>query len=108
MLVSLDPAQGNVCIYYLGFSLDWRPDGWPGKTLKGDSYGPFMDIAMGIGGAVAAGIIMRSAGFGGYGGTAITTLVAMMGAVLLTLLVGFVNGRAVRPAALRIWAKLGW
>jgi len=36
---------------------------------------------------------MRSAGFSDYRGTIYTTLVAIVGAVLLTLLVGFVNGR---------------
>jgi uncharacterized membrane protein YeaQ/YmgE (transglycosylase-associated protein family) len=74
---------------FVGLAAGWLA----GKTLKGNSYGPFMDIAMGIGGAVAAGFIMRSAGFAGYRGTAITTLVAVIGAVLLTLLAGFVNGR---------------
>ena len=68
--------------------------GWSiGKILKGNGYGPVMDIAMGIGGAVTGGLLMQSAGFGGYGGTIITTLVAMIGAVLVTLLAGFVNGR---------------
>ena len=68
--------------------------GWlAGKILTGDSYGPFMDIAMGIGGSVTGGVLMRSAGLRGYGGTLITTLVAMTGAVLLTLLAGLVNGR---------------
>jgi uncharacterized membrane protein YeaQ/YmgE (transglycosylase-associated protein family) len=52
-----------------------------------------MDIAMGIGGAVAGGLLMRSAGFGGYAGTIMTTLVAMIGAALMTLLAGLVNGR---------------
>ena len=52
-----------------------------------------MDIVLGIGGAVAGGFLMRSAGFSGYWGTIYTTLVAIVGAVLLTLLVGFVNGR---------------
>lgn len=64
-----------------------------GKILKGDGYGPVMDIVMGIGGAVVGGLLMRSVGLGGYGGTIITTLVAMIGAVLLTLLAGLVNGR---------------
>jgi len=36
---------------------------------------------------------MSSAGLGGYGGTIITTLVAMVGAVLLTVLAPYVNGR---------------
>jgi uncharacterized membrane protein YeaQ/YmgE (transglycosylase-associated protein family) len=52
-----------------------------------------MDIVIGIGGAVGGGFLMRSAGFSGYRGTIYTTLAAIIGAVLLTLLVGFVNGR---------------
>jgi uncharacterized membrane protein YeaQ/YmgE (transglycosylase-associated protein family) len=68
--------------------------GWlAGKILKGDGYGPFMDILMGIGGAVAGGLLMRSAGIRGYGGTIITTLVATISATLLTLVAGFVNGK---------------
>jgi uncharacterized membrane protein YeaQ/YmgE (transglycosylase-associated protein family) len=68
--------------------------GWlGGKILKGDGYGRFMDIAMGIGGAVASGILMQSAGLRGTVGAISTTLVAMIGAVVLTLLAGFVNGR---------------
>ena len=81
-------------MYLLSWIVVGLAAGWlAGKTLKGDTYGPLMDIAMGVGGAVAAGFIMRSVGFSGYGGTAITTLVAIVGAVLLTLLAGFVNGR---------------
>jgi len=76
---------------FLGVAAGWLA----GKTLKGDAYGPFMDIIIGVGGAVAAGFIMRSAGFTGYRGIILTTFVAMIGAVLLTLLVGFVNGRRV-------------
>lgn len=68
--------------------------GWlAGKILKGDGYGPLMDIAMGICGAVAGGLLIGSAGFIGYRGPVVTTLVAMIGAVLLTLLAGFVTGR---------------
>lgn len=67
--------------------------GWlAGKILKGDGYGPLMDIAMGICVAIAGGLLIESAGFHGYRGTIVTTLVAMIGAVLLTLLAGFLNG----------------
>jgi uncharacterized membrane protein YeaQ/YmgE (transglycosylase-associated protein family) len=70
--------------------------GWfAGKILKGDGYGPVMDIAMGICGAVAGGLLIQSAGFDGNRGTIVTTLVAVVGAVLLTLLAGFVNGRRI-------------
>jgi uncharacterized membrane protein YeaQ/YmgE (transglycosylase-associated protein family) len=52
-----------------------------------------MDIVIDVDGAVGGGFLMRSAGFSGYQGAIYTTLVAIIGAVLLTLLVGFVNGR---------------
>lgn len=73
----------------IGIGAGW----WGGRILKGDGYGKFMDIAMGIGGAVASGILMQSSGLRGTLGAVSTTLVAMIGAVLLTLLAGFVNGR---------------
>jgi len=50
---------------------------------------------MGAGGGVVGGLVMRSAGFVGYGGTVITALVAMVGAVILTMLTAYVNGRRV-------------
>ena len=81
-------------MYLLSWIIVGLVAGWSaGKILKGNTYGPLMDIGMGVAGAVAAGFIMRSAGLRGYGGMVITTLVAMIGAVLLTLLAGFVNGR---------------
>jgi uncharacterized membrane protein YeaQ/YmgE (transglycosylase-associated protein family) len=68
--------------------------GWSiGKILKGNGYGPAMDIAMGIAGAVAGGLFMRAADLDGYVGVILTTFVAMIGAVLMTLLMGLVNGR---------------
>jgi uncharacterized membrane protein YeaQ/YmgE (transglycosylase-associated protein family) len=75
--------------------------GWfGGKILKGNTYGPTMDIGMGISGAVAGGLLMQSAGFSGYKGIIFTTLVAMIGAVVVTLLAGFVNGRRMRAQQL--------
>ena len=80
-------------MYFLSWIIVGLVAGWSaGKILKGNTYGPFMDIAMGICGAMAGGMLMRS-GFAGYGGTIITTVVALIGAVLLTLLAGLVNGR---------------
>lgn len=66
-----------------------------GKSLKGNGYGPLMDVAMGIGGAVAGGFLMRSVGISGFGGTLLTLTVAIACAVLLTALVAFANGRRV-------------
>ena len=70
--------------------------GWgAGRVFQGNGYGPFMDILMGIGGAVVGGLLTRSVGFGGYGGTIITTLVAMITAALVTMVAAYVNGRRV-------------
>jgi uncharacterized membrane protein YeaQ/YmgE (transglycosylase-associated protein family) len=81
-------------MYFLSWIIIGLVAGWSArKVLKGNGSGPLMDIVIGIGGAVAGGFLMRSAGFFGYRGTIYTTLVAIVGAVLLTLFVGFVNGR---------------
>jgi uncharacterized membrane protein YeaQ/YmgE (transglycosylase-associated protein family) len=83
-------------MYFLSWIIVGLVVGWlSGKILSGNGYGPFMDIVMGIGGAVAGGLLMQSVGLGGYQGTIATTLIALIGAVLLTLLAGFVNGRRI-------------
>ena len=83
-------------MYLLAWIVIGAVVGWgTGKVFQGNGYGPFMDILMGVGGSVVGGLAMRSVGLGGYGGTIITTLVAMVGAVLLTVLVAYVNGRRI-------------
>ncbi len=74
---------------FIGLVVGWAA----GRILQGESHGRSMDILMGVGAAVAGGFLMRSAGFGGYGGAIVTTIVAMIGAVLLTVLTAYVNGR---------------
>src|SRR5438477_3712589 len=53
---------------------------------RGSGYGPFLDIVIGIIGAIVGGWIMRAVGFQGQGGMLYTILVAIGGAVVLTLL----------------------
>ena len=61
--------------------------GWvTGKLMRGSGYGTFMDIVIGIVGAIVGGWIMRAVGFQGQGGMLYTILVAIGGAVVLTLL----------------------
>jgi uncharacterized membrane protein YeaQ/YmgE (transglycosylase-associated protein family) len=70
--------------------------GWgAGRVFQGNGYGPLMDILMGVGGAIVGGLLTRSVGFGGNGGTVITALVAMFSAALLTVLAAYVNGRRI-------------
>jgi uncharacterized membrane protein YeaQ/YmgE (transglycosylase-associated protein family) len=83
-------------MHFLSWIIVGLVAGWSaGKALRGRAYGPYTDIAMGICGAVAGGALIELADFRGYGGTIVTTLVAMISAVLLTLLVGLVNGRRI-------------
>lgn len=83
-------------MYLLAWIVIGAVVGWgAGKVFQGNGYGPLMDIFMGVGGGVVGGFAMNSVGLGGYGGTIITTLVAMVGAVLLTVLAAYVNGRRI-------------
>lgn len=67
--------------------------GWAtGKMMRGSGYGVFMDLIVGIAGAVIGGWIMRSLGFAGQGGMIYTILVAIGGAVLLTAIIRLITG----------------
>jgi len=50
-----------------------------------------MEIVLGIIGAVVGGFIMRTLGFAGQGGMIYTIIVAVIGAVILTLIVRLVK-----------------
>ena|ERR1700693_242437 len=75
--------------------------GWgTGKAIHGNGYGPFRDVVLGMGGGVVGGFLMNTQSVGGYSGTILTTMVAMIGAVLLTMLVGFSERRRVYARAI--------
>jgi len=84
-------------VYVLAWIVAGAVVGWgAGRIFQGNGYGPLLDILMGVGGAIVGGFAMSSTVLGGYGGTIITILVAMVGAVLLTLCLAlYVNGRRV-------------
>jgi uncharacterized membrane protein YeaQ/YmgE (transglycosylase-associated protein family) len=70
--------------------------GWgAGRVFQGNGYGPLMDTLMGIGGGIVGGFLTRVAGFEGYGGTIVTSLVAMVGAMFLTAFAAYINGRRI-------------
>jgi uncharacterized membrane protein YeaQ/YmgE (transglycosylase-associated protein family) len=70
--------------------------GWgAGRVFQGNGYGPFMDMLMGVVGAVAGGFLIRSAGIRGFGGAIVTTMVAVIGAALMAVLAAYVNGRRI-------------
>jgi uncharacterized membrane protein YeaQ/YmgE (transglycosylase-associated protein family) len=71
--------------------------GWAtGKLMRGAGYGAFMDIIVGIIGAVVGGWIMQALGFAGQGGMVYTILVAIGGAVLLTAIIRLITGQRSR------------
>lgn len=75
--------------------------GWlAGRSLEGNGYGRSVDLVMGAGGAVAGGLVIRAAGFSGYGGTVFATFVAVCCAALLTILAALANGRTIYSRAL--------
>lgn len=58
--------------------------GWlTGKIMKGSGYGFFVDILLGIAGALVGGYLARLFGLDPHGGFIYSTLVALGGAILL-------------------------
>jgi uncharacterized membrane protein YeaQ/YmgE (transglycosylase-associated protein family) len=64
-----------------------------GRILRGNQYGPMMDLVVGAAGAVAGGFLILYGGFPGRFEFVSTTLSALLGAVVLTAVIAFINGR---------------
>ena len=78
-------------MYLLAWIVVGAVVGWgAGRVFQGNGYGPLMDTLLGIGGGIVGGFLTRIAGFDG---TIVASLVAMLGAALLTALVAYTNGR---------------
>ncbi|HEX4285740.1 MAG TPA: GlsB/YeaQ/YmgE family stress response membrane protein [Terracidiphilus sp.] len=68
--------------------------GWlTGKIMKGDGYGFFVDIILGIVGGLVGGFVARALGFSPAGGLIYTILIATGGAVVLVSLVRLITGK---------------
>lgn len=68
--------------------------GWiTGRVLNGNQYGPWMDITMGIAGATGGGFLIQYGGFPGRFEIVSTVLSVILGAIVLTTLTAFANGR---------------
>jgi uncharacterized membrane protein YeaQ/YmgE (transglycosylase-associated protein family) len=81
---------------FVGLAAGWLA----GKSLEGEGYGTSLDISMGIAGALIGGVLMRTIGFSGIGGSVLATLVAVICAALLTMITGLSNGRRIYLRAL--------
>ena len=69
--------------------------GWlTGKIMKGSGFGLFVDMLVGIVGAMVGGFISYHLGLGGVNehGLIISIVIAVFGAVILTWLVRLVTG----------------
>jgi len=67
--------------------------GWAtGKIMKESGYGFFVDIIIGIAGALVGGFIARHLGLGGSGGMLYTILVAIGGSIILVFLFRLITG----------------
>ena len=69
--------------------------GWiTGKLMKGSGFGAIMDMIVGLVGALIGGFISSYLGFGGVGehGLVMSIVIAVIGAVVLTLLLRLITG----------------
>lgn len=69
--------------------------GWiTGKLMKGSGFGALMDMVVGLVGALVGGFLSSHIGLGGVGehGLTMSILIAVVGAVILTLLLRLVTG----------------
>lgn len=61
--------------------------GWAtGKIMKGGGYGFWLDLLLGVVGALVGGFIARHLGFAEQGGFIYTALVALGGSILIVFL----------------------
>lgn len=68
--------------------------GWvTGRPLKGNHYRPWVDVIAGIAGAIGGGFLIQYGGVPGPSEIVPTLLSVILGAVVLTVLIGFINGR---------------
>ena len=69
--------------------------GWlTGKIMKGSGFGFFMDMIVGLAGALVGGFLSSHLGFGGVGqhGLIVSILIAVAGAVIFTWVLRLISG----------------
>jgi uncharacterized membrane protein YeaQ/YmgE (transglycosylase-associated protein family) len=66
--------------------------GWAtGKIMRGGGYGFWLDLILGIIGALVGGFIARHLGLAGSGGMIYTILVALFGAIVVVFIVRLIT-----------------
>lgn len=86
----MDTGHGIFAWIVIGVVAGWIT----GKLMKGSGFGFFMDMIVGLIGAVIGGFLATHLGIAGPGqqGLILSIVIAVVGAVLLTLLVRLVTG----------------
>ena len=80
---------------YVGLAAGWLA----GKSLEGKGFGLWMDLTMGVAGAVVGGFLSRTIGFSGYSGVFVSTFMAIGCAALLTILAAMASDKVIRARA---------
>ncbi len=90
----MDTGHGIIAWIVIGIVAGWLT----GKVMKGSGFGFFMDMLVGLIGAVVGGFAATHLGIAGPGqqGMLISILIAVVGAVLLTLILRLVSGGRIR------------
>jgi uncharacterized membrane protein YeaQ/YmgE (transglycosylase-associated protein family) len=90
----MDAGHGILAWIIIGIIAGWLT----GKLMKGSGFGVFMDMVVGLVGAVIGGFIATHVGIAppGQQGLIVSILIAVVGAVILTFLVRLVTAGRVR------------
>ena len=79
-------------MHILGWVVVGLIAGWAtGQIMRGSGYGVLMDIALGIAGALIGGFLMQALGYVSQAGLLYTIVVAIGGAVILTVVARFLS-----------------
>ena len=86
----MDAGHGLIAWIVIGAIAGWLT----GKLMKGSGFGFFMDMVVGLVGAVVGGFISTHLGGGGINqhGLLMSIVIATIGAVLLTFILRLVTG----------------
>jgi uncharacterized membrane protein YeaQ/YmgE (transglycosylase-associated protein family) len=90
----MDTGHGIIAWVIIGVIAGWIT----GKLMKGSGFGFLMDMIVGLIGAVVGGFLATHLGIAGPGqqGLLMSIIIAVIGAVILTVLLRLVTGGRVR------------
>jgi uncharacterized membrane protein YeaQ/YmgE (transglycosylase-associated protein family) len=83
-------GHGLIAWIFIGIVAGWLT----GKLMKGSGFGMIMDMIVGLVGALIGGFLSSHLGFGGVGqhGLIMSILIAVVGAIVLTLIIRLISG----------------